>query len=141
MSSPKAYSGDLSKGDVRWFEDGKLNVCVNRVDRHLPKLKDKTAFIWEGNELDSIRNITYQDLYESVCKFANILKILGLKKGGGCVYICLWFQFLFAMLACARIGAIHTVVFAGFSSDALADRINAASCCCKDYGTAFFSWS
>ena len=134
-----AYSGDLSKGDVRWFEDGKLNVCVNCVDRHLPKLKDKIAFIWEGNEPDSLRNITYQDLYESVCKFANILKNLGVKKGDRvCLYMPMVPEAIFAMLACARIGAIHTVVFAGFSSDALADRINAASCCCVITAQHFF---
>jgi acetyl-CoA synthetase len=110
---------------IKWFEDGELNVCYNCVDRHLPARKDQVAIIFEGDDPSVDAKITYGELYEEVCKFANVLKAQGVKKGDRVtLYLPMIPQAAYAMLACARIGAIHSVVFGGFSPDALAGRIS-----------------
>ncbi len=122
-------SGSLEKGDVKWFEEATLNVCYNCVDRHLETRADQTAIIWQGDEPSRLKRYNYQELYESVCRFSNLLKKLNVKKGDRvCIYLPMIPEAVFAMLACARIGAVHSVVFAGFSPAALADRINDADC-------------
>ncbi len=109
---------------IRWFENGALNACYNCVDRHLPEHKDRVAIIWEGDDPKDSRQITYQELYESVCRLANVLKSIGVKKGDRVtIYMPMIPEAAFAMLACARIGAIHSVVFGGFSPESLAGRI------------------
>ena len=109
---------------IRWFEDGELNVCANCVDRHLPERADQTAIIWEGDDPANHENITYAQLHERVCRLANVYKSLGVKKGDCVVlYMPMIPEAAYAMLACARIGAVHSIVFGGFSADALADRI------------------
>ncbi len=113
-------------GDVRvkWFVDGKLNVSYNCLDRHLATRGDQVAIIWEGDDPSQSQKITYRELHRNVCKFANILKSLGLKKGDrATIYLPMIPQLAVAMLACARIGVIHSIVFAGFSPEALAGRI------------------
>src|ERR1700692_3962434 len=109
---------------VRWFYDGKLNVAGNCLDRHLQTRGDKTAIIWEGDDpADSLR-ISYRELHERVCQCANALKSLGVEKGDRVtIYLPMVPEIAIAMLACARIGAVHSVVFAGFSSEALGGRI------------------
>ncbi len=125
------FSGDMAKGDIRWFEQGKLNVTLNCIDRHLAKHGEKTAILWVGDEPGVERRISFNQLYESVCRFANLLKSRGIKKGDRvCIYMPMIPEAAFAMLACARIGAIHSVVFAGFSADALKSRILDADCHC-----------
>ncbi len=110
---------------IKWYEDGELNICYNCVDRHLPKRKDQIAIIFEGDDPSVDQHITYGELYEEVCKFANVLKAQGVKKGDRVtLYLPMIPQAAYAMLACARIGAIHSVVFGGFSPDALAGRIS-----------------
>ncbi|GFZ78386.1 acetyl-coenzyme A synthetase 2 [Pseudohongiella nitratireducens] len=122
-------SGDFSKADVKWFAGGKLNVCYNCVDRHLPTRADQVALIWEGDEPDTSDTITYQALHEAVCRFANVLKSRGIKKGDRvCIYMPMIPEAVYAMLACARIGAIHSVVFGGFSPDSIRDRILDSAC-------------
>jgi acetyl-CoA synthetase len=109
---------------IRWFPDGKLNVASNCLDRHLNTRGDKTAIIWEGDDPAVSRHISYSELYERVCQCANALKSLGVKKGDRVtIYLPMIPEIAIAMLACARIGAIHSVVFAGFSSEALGGRI------------------
>ncbi len=109
---------------IRWFEDGELNVCVNCVDRHLATRADQTAIIWEGDDPSTHKNITYAQLHEEVCRLANVYKSLGVRKGDRVVlYLPMIPEAAYAMLACARIGAVHSIVFGGFSADALADRI------------------
>ena len=109
---------------IRWYEDGELNVCYNCVDRHLADKADQAAIIWEGDEPDTDLTITYGDLHQRVCRFANALKSIGAKKGDRItIYMPMIPEAAVAMLACARIGAIHSVVFGGFSPDALAGRI------------------
>jgi acetyl-CoA synthetase len=109
---------------IKWYEDGTLNACVNCVDRHLPEKADQTAIIWEGDEPSDDAKITYRQLHEEVCKFANVLKSRGVKKGDRVtIYMPMIPEASYAMLACARIGAVHSVVFGGFSPDALAGRI------------------
>lgn len=110
---------------IRWFSDGTLNVCANCIDRHLPRRKNKIAYIFEGNEPDDVRHISYQDLYEHVCRFSNILKQHNVQKGDVVtLYMPMIPEAIYAMLACARIGAIHSVVFGGFSASALAGRLD-----------------
>ena len=110
---------------IKWFADGTLNVCANCVDRHLPHNKDKTAFIFEGNEPGNVRHISYQELYHHVCRFANVLKKQGVQKGDVVtLYMPMIPEAAYAMLACARLGAIHSVVFGGFSAEALAGRLD-----------------
>jgi acetyl-CoA synthetase len=109
---------------IRWFYDGKLNVAANCLDRHLTKRGDKTAIIWEGDDPKLSERITYRELYERVCQCANALKSLGVRKGDRVtIYLPMIPEAAVAMLACARIGAIHSVVFGGFSADSLAGRI------------------
>jgi len=109
---------------IRWFEEGKLNVSVNCIDRHLAKNAKKTAIIWEGDNPSESRHITYQELHEQVCKLANVLIVRGVKKGDRVtIYMPMIPEAAYAMLACTRIGAIHSVVFGGFSPEALRGRI------------------
>jgi acetyl-CoA synthetase len=109
---------------ISWYADGVLNVSVNCVDRHLPARKDNVAIIWEGDEPDQSRRITYGELHENVCRMANVLKAHGVRKGDRVtIYLPMIPETAFAMLACARIGAIHSLVFAGFSADSLSGRI------------------
>jgi acetyl-CoA synthetase len=113
--------GDVS---IRWFEDGTTNAAYNCIDRHLPRLGSHTAIIWEGDDPRDSRHITYQELHDQVCRLANVLKDYGVEKGDTVtIYLPMIPQAVYAMLACARIGAIHSVVFAGFSPDSLAGRI------------------
>ncbi|MCC5855640.1 MAG: acetate--CoA ligase [Idiomarina sp.] len=113
------------KLDIRWFHDGTLNACYNCVDRHLGERADKTAIIWEGDEVHEQKHITYKELHEQVSLFANGLKKLGVKKGDRvAIYMPMVPEAAYAMLACARIGAVHSVIFAGFSPNAIADRVN-----------------
>ena len=117
-------SADLS---IKWYEDGTLNVCVNCVDRHLKTRADQTAIIWEGDDPTRDEKISYRQLHERVCKFANVLKAQGVKKGDRVtIYLPMIPEAAYAMLACARIGAVHSVVFGGFSADSLSNRIEDA---------------
>ena len=110
---------------IRWFEDGVLNVSVNCIDRHLATRGDQTAILWEGDDPSVDKKITYRELHRQVCKLANVLKELGVRKGDRVtIYMPMIPETAYAMLACTRIGAIHSVVFGGFSPDSLADRIN-----------------
>ncbi len=125
----KVLEWDFQKGHVRWFEGGRLNACFNCVDRHLATRGEQTAIIWEGNELDQSRTITYRELHKQVCRLANVLKDRGIGKGDRvCLYMPMIPEAVFAMLACARIGAIHSVVFAGFSSEAFKHRVRDSEC-------------
>lgn len=121
---------DFKNYDVKWFRNGKLNITENCIDRHLPDKADDLAFIWESNFEDKPnRTITYQQLHDEVCKLANTLKNLGITKGDRvCIYMPMIPESVFAMLACARIGAVHSVVFAGFSASSLAGRIQDCDC-------------
>ncbi|MFI8606456.1 acetate--CoA ligase [Cellulophaga baltica] len=123
-------SWDFKKPEVKWFEGAKLNITENCIDRHLATRGDKTAILFEPNDpKEAAQHITYKDLYHRVNKFANVLKAKGVKKGDRvCVYLPMIPELAVAILACARIGAIHSVVFAGFSSIALATRINDSDC-------------
>jgi acetyl-CoA synthetase len=110
---------------IKWFEDGTLNACYNCVDRHIAKRGDQTALIWEGDDPKNDKKITYRQLHTDVCRFANVLKARGVKKGDRVtIYMPMIPEAAVAMLACARIGAIHSVVFGGFSPDSLAGRID-----------------
>lgn len=123
-------TGDFSHHNVRWFVGGRLNACYNCLDRHLPERALQPAIIWEGDEPSQSEIITYEQLHEQVCRLANVLKNLGVKKGDCvCIYLPMIKEAAISMLACARIGAIHTVVFAGFSPQALKNRIIDANCC------------
>ncbi len=115
---------------IEWFAGGETNLCYNCVDRHLATKANQTAIIFEPNNPDeAVRKLTYQELYIEVCKFANVLKSLGVNKGDRvCIYMPMVPEGAIAMLACARIGAVHSVVFAGFSATSLADRINDSEC-------------
>jgi len=109
---------------VRWFEDGTLNVAANCIDRHLAGRGEQTAIIWEGDDPKDSKHITYRQLHDEVCRFANVLKVRGVKKGDRVtIYLPMIPEAAYAMLACARIGAIHSVVFGGFSPDSLAGRV------------------
>ncbi len=134
IENPKDFFGKLAKENIAWFEDfdevhndkfsntkwfkgGKTNLSFNCIDRHLENDANKTAIIWEGDDPSDSKIITYQNLHDEVCKFANVLKKLGIKKGSRvCIYMPMIPETAFAMLACARIGAIHSVVFGGFFS-------------------------
>jgi acetyl-CoA synthetase len=110
---------------IKWFEDGKLNACFNCVDRHLEKRGDQTAIIWEGDNPKDDRKITYKQLHAEVSKFANVLKKQGVKKGDRVtIYLPMIVEAAYAILACARIGAIHSVIFGGFSPDSIAGRVD-----------------
>lgn len=127
----KTLEWDFRSPDVKWFIGGKLNITENCLDRHLEKRGDQIALIWEANDPKEIsKNYTYKQLHYEVCRMANILLNLGVKKGDRvCIYLPMIPELSFAVLACARIGAIHSVVFAGFSVNALADRIADSECC------------
>ena len=120
---------DMQQGQIAWFNGGELNVSTNCIDRHLPARADQTAIIWEGDEPTEESHITYQQLYERVCQLANGLRERGVKKGDRvCIYMPMIPEAAYAMLACARIGAIHSVVFGGFSPQSLQDRILDSDC-------------
>ncbi|MBX7138850.1 MAG: acetate--CoA ligase [Oligoflexia bacterium] len=125
----KVLQYDFETAHIRWFLGAKLNVSYNCIDRHLPTRGDKTALIWEGNEPGDVRMFTYRELYEHVCRFANVLRRHGVKKGDRvAIYMPMVPEAAFAMLACARIGAIHSVIFGGFSAEAVRDRVLDSSC-------------
>jgi acetyl-CoA synthetase len=118
------FTGDVR---IRWFEDGELNVAHNCLDRHLAKRGDQVAIIWEADDPKIAKKITYRELHERVCRLANVLKDQGVRKGDRVtIYLPMIPEAAYAMLACARIGAVHSVVFGGFSPDSLADRVNDA---------------
>ena len=120
----KNTSFDYDNVSIKWYEDGELNVCVNCVDRHLESRGDQTAIIWEGDDPSVDKHISYKELHEEVCKLSNAMKDLGVKKGDRItIYMPMVPEAAYAMLACARLGAIHSIVFGGFSPDALAGRI------------------
>ncbi len=126
----KILEWNFNDFSVKWFEDGELNITVNALDRHLNTKGDQEAIIYEPNSPDETSySLTYQDLYQRVCRFGNVLKSKGIKKGDRvCIYMPMIPELAIAVLACARIGAIHSVVFGGFSAQALADRINDSDC-------------
>ena len=116
------FDGNVS---IKWFEDGSLNVSYNCIDRHLKKRGDQVAIIWEGDNPYDDKKITYRELHAHVCRFANVLKEHGVKKGDRVtIYMPMIPEAAYAMLACTRIGAVHSVVFGGFSPDSLAGRID-----------------
>ena len=120
---------DFSEGDIAWFRGGKLNACYNAVDRHAQQRPDDVAMIWVGNDPGVVQKITYRELRKQVCRFANLLKAQGVHKGDRiCIYMPMIPELATAVLACARIGAIHSVVFGGFSAESLRDRILDAGC-------------
>jgi acetyl-CoA synthetase len=121
--------GDFTAVDFGWFRGGRLNASVNCVDRHLEAHGDRAAIIWAGDEPGTYRNITYRELSDAMCRMANVLLSHGVKKGDRvCIYMPMIPELAYAMLACARIGAVHSVVFGGFSADSLRDRIEDAQC-------------
>lgn len=125
----KVSSGDFAKADSKWFEGAKLNVAYNCIDRHLERRGEQTAIIWEGDEPDQDKKITYRELHQQVCKLANALKSRGVSKGNRvCIYMPMVPEAAYAMLACARIGAVHSVVFGGFSPESIKDRILDSDC-------------
>jgi len=128
----REYTWDTEARTIEhtWFADGELNVTYNCLDRHMgTERENKTALIWQGDEPEEDKSVTYKELFEQVCKFANVLKGLGVGKGDRvCIYQGMILELPVAMMACARIGAIHSIVFGGFSADALRDRINDAEC-------------
>lgn len=122
-------TGSFAETNVRWFEGAELNACFNCLDRHLASRGEQTAIIWEGDDPNDSKHISYRELHEQVCRFANVLKKHGAKKGSRiCIYMPMIPEAAIAMLACARIGAIHSVVFGGFSAQALKTRIQDAEC-------------
>lgn len=134
----KVLEYDYPKGQISWFQGGKLNVSVNCLDRHLATRGEQTAIIWEGDNPENSKKITYSELHRDVCKFANVLKAQGVKKGDRvCIYLPMIAEAAVVILACTRIGAVHSIVFGGFSADALRDRILDADChtlVCADEG-------
>ncbi|MEJ2508308.1 MAG: acetate--CoA ligase [Gammaproteobacteria bacterium] len=125
----KVLEWDFHKADIRWFDGGKLNVAYNCLDRHLETRGDQVAFIWEGDDPKVDKKITYREAHAEVCKLANVLKARGVKKGDRvCIYMPMIPEAAYAMLACARIGAVHSVVFGGFSPESLKDRILDSDC-------------
>ncbi|HVA14994.1 MAG TPA: acetate--CoA ligase, partial [Stellaceae bacterium] len=116
-----SFDGDVA---IKWYEDGTLNAAANCIDRHLPLRAEQTAIIWEGDDPNESRHITYAELHDNVCRLANVMKTHGVKKGDRVtIYLPMIPEAAYAMLACARIGAVHSVVFGGFSPDSLAGRI------------------
>lgn len=126
----KTLEWDFQKPEIKWFQGGKLNITENCLDRHLEKFGNKTAILWEPNDpKEKAQHISYKELHEKVCQFSNVLKNNGIKKGDRvCIYLPMIPELAIAMLACARIGAIHSIVFAGFSSRSIANRINDSEC-------------
>jgi acetyl-CoA synthetase len=134
----KVMDYDYPTGYIRWFEGGTLNVSVNCIDRHLKSRGDQVAIIWEGDDPTQHKKITYRQLHADVCRFANVLKAQGVKKGDRvCIYLPMISEAATVLLACTRIGAVHSVVFGGFSAEALKDRILDSEChyvVCADEG-------
>jgi acetyl-CoA synthetase len=126
----KVQSGGYEDGvNIKWFEGAKLNVSYNCLDRHLETRGDQVAIIWEGDDPEEDRQITYKELHEEVCRFSNVLKSRGVQKGDRvCLYMPMIPEAAVAMLACTRVGAVHSIVFGGFSADALRDRVNDSDC-------------
>ncbi len=126
----KTLEWDFHKPEVKWFVGGKLNITENCIDRHLATRSNQTAILWESNDTkEPFRKITYQELHDQVCKVGNMLRANGIKKGDRvCIYMPMVPEAAFALLGCARIGAVHSVVFAGFSSGSLVDRITDSQC-------------
>ncbi len=126
----KVLEWDFYKAETKWFLDGKMNITENCIDRHLPHKANQTAIIWESNDPhEASEYITYQELYNNVCRVGNMLKNQGVKKGDRvCIYMPMIPEVAYAILGCARIGAVHSVVFAGFSAGSLIDRINDSGC-------------
>ena len=125
----KVTAFDFNTGSAKWFANGKLNVSVNCIDRHLATQAEKTAIIWEGDSPQDSKNISYQELHQEVCRLGNLLRDRGVKKGDRvCIYMPMIPEAAYAMLACARIGAVHSVVFGGFSPESLKDRIIDSDC-------------
>ena len=123
------HHGDLRKGQATWFKGGQLNVAYNCIDRHLERRGEQIAIVWEGDNPSESAHITYRKLHHNVCRLANVLKSRGVEKGDRvCIYMPMIPEAAYAMLACARIGAVHSVVFGGFSPDSLRDRILDADC-------------
>src|SRR5215208_8257147 len=127
FSKVKNTSFSSDNVSIKWFEDGSLNAAYNCIDRHLGKRGGQTAIIWEGDDPKDDKTLTYRQLHAEVCKFANVLKARGVKKGDRVtIYLPMIVEAAVAMLACARIGAVHSVVFGGFSAEALRERMNDA---------------
>ena len=126
----KTLEWDFEEPKVEWFKGGKLNITENCLDRQLEKRGNKLALIWEPNDpKERYKRFTFKDIHDRVCRLANVLKAKGIKKGDRvAIYMPMIPELMFSLLACARIGAIHNVVFAGFSASALADRINDSQC-------------
>jgi acetyl-CoA synthetase len=125
----KVQDWDYNKGHINWFVGGQLNVSYNCLDRHLATRGDQTAIIWEGDDPNESKHISYKELHAEVCKFANVLKARGVQKGDRvCIYLPMIPEAAISMLACARIGAVHSIVFGGFSPEALKDRIIDSDC-------------
>jgi acetyl-CoA synthetase len=125
----KVLEWDFQQGSIRWFEGAELNVSYNCVDRHLETRGNQTAIIWEGDNPDEDKKISYRELHREVCTFANVLKARGVKKGDRvCIYMPMVPEAAYAMLACTRIGAVHSVVFGGFSPESIKDRILDSDC-------------
>ena len=126
----KVLEWDFHKPEVKWFIGAKLNITENCIDRHLPERANQVAIIWEPNDpKETSRYITYQELHDNVCRVANVLKAQGIQKGDRvCIYLPMVPEVAYAILGCARIGAVHSVVFAGFSAGSLVDRINDSGC-------------
>ena len=125
----RVSAGGFEQLDFRWFVGGQLNVAANCIDRHLAERGDKTAIIWAADEPGEYRHITYEELHREVCRVANVLSTLGVRKGDRvCIYLPMVPELALTMLACARIGAVHSIVFGGFSASALRDRIVDAAC-------------
>ena len=125
----KVHDSDLKQGRAEWFKGGQLNVAYNCIDRHLEQRGEQVAIIWEGDNPSESAHITYRKLHHNVCRLANVLKSRGVEKGDRvCIYMPMIPEAAYAMLACARIGAVHSVVFGGFSPDSLRDRILDADC-------------
>ena len=125
----KISDSDYTQGRIKWFEGAKLNVAYNCLDRHLATRGDQTAIVFEGDEPDSDNHISYRQLHDAVCRFANVLKTRGVKKGDRVsIYMPMVAEAAVAMLACTRIGAVHSIVFGGFSPEALKDRILDSDC-------------
>ncbi|HEX4299785.1 MAG TPA: acetate--CoA ligase, partial [Gammaproteobacteria bacterium] len=120
---------DFHKAHIRWFEGGRLNVSANCLDRHLKTRGEQTAILWEGDDPGDVRRISYKELHTEVCRLGNLLKVRGVRKGDRvCIYMPMVPEVAVAMLACARIGAVHSVVFGGFSPESLKDRILDSDC-------------
>ena len=116
------YSSD--EVNIKWFEDGELNVSYNCIDRHAKINPNKVAIIWEGDDPNNTKKITYEELKKNVCKTANVLKKIGIKKGDRVtIYLTMIPELAYVMLACARIGAIHSIIFGGFSAESIAGRV------------------